>query len=186
MNQIPIGLIVAIYNIWIGLNVICDVIISYALPGRPIAMLVFRSLSYNTLAQAVSFSESLKIGLYMKVPPRTLFCGQIVATFWSCLVQVGVLFWAFGNIANICDAEQKDKYSCPNGRVFFGNSIVWGVIGPQRIFSKGSIYGNLQWFWLAGAGLPIVLFLLARKFPKSPTKYLHAPILFGGVQQIPP
>jgi hypothetical protein len=47
--------------------------------------------AYNTLAQAVSFSESLKIGLYMKVPPRTLFCGQIVATFWSCLVQVGVV-----------------------------------------------------------------------------------------------
>lgn len=48
------------------------------------------------------------------------------------------------------------------------------------------MYGNLQWFWLIGAGLPIVLFILSRKFPNTPIRYLHAPIIFGGIQQIPP
>ncbi|KAF2667984.1 small oligopeptide transporter [Microthyrium microscopicum] len=183
---IPVGLIVAIYNMWIGLNVVCDVIISYARPGRPIGMLVFRSLSYNTLAQAISFSESLKMGFYMKVAPRTLFVSQLTAAVWSCIVQVGVFMWAFGNIKDICSEDQVDKYSCPNGRVFFQNSIVWGVIGPKRIFGAGSIYGFLQWFWLFGAALPVILYVVARKWPRSPTKYLHGPIIFGGIQQIPP
>lgn len=34
----------------------------------------------------------------MKVPPRTLFWGQAIASLWSCVVQVAVLYWAFGNI----------------------------------------------------------------------------------------
>jgi hypothetical protein len=41
-------------------------------------------------------------------------------------------------------------------------------------------------FWFCGAVLPVVLYVLAKKFPRSPTRYLHAPIIFGGVQQIPP
>jgi hypothetical protein len=31
--------------------------------------------------------------------------------------------------------DQVNKYTCPNGRVFFQNSIVWGVIGPQRVIA---------------------------------------------------
>jgi hypothetical protein len=31
------------------------------------------------------------MGLYMKVPPRSLFWCQLIATLWSCFVQVGVV-----------------------------------------------------------------------------------------------
>jgi hypothetical protein len=31
------------------------------------------------------------MGVYMKVPPRTLFFGQLVASLWSCFVQIGVV-----------------------------------------------------------------------------------------------
>lgn len=75
----------------------------------------------------------LKMAQYMKVPPRTVFWGQLAATLWSCFVQIAVLFWAFANIDGICDKDQPNKFSCPNGRVFFNASIIWGVIGPQRV-----------------------------------------------------
>jgi OPT oligopeptide transporter protein len=55
----------------------------------------------------------------MKVPPRTLFWAQGIASFWSCIVQVAVLYWAFGSIDGICTADQSARFSCPNGRVFF-------------------------------------------------------------------
>ena len=39
---IPIGMIQAITNQQIGLNVITELIIGYALPGRPVAMMMFK------------------------------------------------------------------------------------------------------------------------------------------------
>jgi hypothetical protein len=137
-------------NIAIGLNVFTEYIISYILPGRPIAMMSFKTLgniddslsSYNlnlhgagyiTMTQAQTYSSDLKMGMYMKVPPRTMFWGQLVASLWSCFVQVGVLFWSFKNIPEICTPKQKSNFTCPNGKVFFNASIIWGVIGPQRV-----------------------------------------------------
>lgn len=78
------------------------------------------------MTQALTYAQDLKMGTYMKVPPRTLFWGQLVASVWSCFVQVGVLFWAFGNIEGICTKGQKSEFTCPNGRVFFNASIIWG------------------------------------------------------------
>lgn len=40
---IPIGMIQAITNQQIGLNVITELIIGYMLPGRPIAMMMFKT-----------------------------------------------------------------------------------------------------------------------------------------------
>jgi OPT family oligopeptide transporter len=94
--------------------------------------------------------------------------------------------WALGAIDNVCDPEQANHYSCPNGRVFFNASIIWGVIGPSRMFSPGQIYSGLMWFWLAGAILPVAIYLGARYWPKSPIRYLSAPVIFGGAGLIPP
>jgi OPT family oligopeptide transporter len=41
--MVPIGMITAITNVSIGLNVFTEYIISYMLPGRPIAMMVFKT-----------------------------------------------------------------------------------------------------------------------------------------------
>jgi OPT family small oligopeptide transporter len=120
-------------NISIGLNVITELIISYLLPGRPMAMMVFKTLGYITMNQGITYAMDQKLAVYMKVPPRTIFWGQFVASIWSCFVQVGVLLWAFGNIPDICTDDQKNHFTCPGGRVFFNASIIWGVIGPQRV-----------------------------------------------------
>lgn len=122
----------------------------------------------------------------MKLPPRVTFAGQLVACLWSSIVQICTMNWALGAIKNVCDAEQANRYTCPNGRVFFNASIIWGVIGPSRMFSPGQIYSGLMWFWLAGAILPVAIYLGARYWPKSPIRYLSAPVIFGGAGLIPP
>jgi OPT family oligopeptide transporter len=122
----------------------------------------------------------------MKLPPRVTFAGQLVACLWSSIVQICTMNWALGAINNVCDPEQANHYTCPNGRVFFNASIIWGVIGPSRMFSPGQIYSGLMWFWLAGAILPVVIYLGARYWPKSPIRFLSAPVIFGGAGLIPP
>lgn len=42
LYTVPIGIIQAITNQQIGLNVVTELIVGYALPGRPIAMMLFK------------------------------------------------------------------------------------------------------------------------------------------------
>jgi OPT family oligopeptide transporter len=122
----------------------------------------------------------------MKIPPRLTWTAQMVAGLWSSLVQIATMNWALGTIKDVCSQDQPNHYSCPNGRVFFNASIIWGLIGPKRMFSIHELYSPLLIFFAVGAILPVVVYFLARAFPKSPIRYINAPILFGGAGLIPP
>ncbi|KAK6206031.1 hypothetical protein LQW54_007970 [Pestalotiopsis sp. IQ-011] len=184
--MIPIGMVQAVTNIQIGLNVFTEFMIGYMLPGRPNAMMMFKTYGYITMTQGLAFVADMKLGHYLKLPPRTMFFGQLIATVWSCLVQVAVFYWALGAIDGICTPDAVARFTCPNGKVFFTASVIWGLIGPQRIFSGSAIYANLQYFWIAGALLPIIFWLIQRRYPRSWVRLLHAPVIFSGPGFIPP
>jgi len=180
-------MIQAVTNIQIGLNVITEFIIGYMLPGRPLAMMMFKMFGYISMSQALAFCQDLKLAHYLKIPPRTVFWAQVVATFWTSIVQIAVMNWALGNIDNVCAIDQKDKYTCPNAEVFYTASILWGLIGPARVFGPNSpVYNQTMWFFLLGALLPAVIYAVARYYPRSGAKYLVAPVIFGGTGLIPP
>ncbi|KAI1485474.1 small oligopeptide transporter [Biscogniauxia mediterranea] len=183
---IPIGIIQAITNMQLGLNVLSEFIIGYMLPGHPLAMMMFKNYSYLCMAQALSFAQDLKLGHYMKVPPRVTFFSQLVASVWSAIVQIAVMNWALGTIPDVCSEQQPDKYSCPGAKVFYTASVIWGTIGPARIFSGNAIYSSLQWFWLVGAVTPVLVWFLTRRYPKSIFRYVNMPVIFGGSGMIPP
>lgn len=122
----------------------------------------------------------------MKLPPRVTFAAQMIAALWSSVVQIAVMNWGLATIKDVCSETQADNYSCPNGRVFYQASVIWGLIGPQRIFSPGQLYSGLMWFWLAGAILPVLIYIGARMYPKSQIRFLNAPLIFGGAGLIPP
>lgn len=115
-----------------------------------------------------------------------MFMAQVVATTLSCFIQVAVINFALNNIEGICTPHQAQHFTCPAGRVFFSASVIWGLIGPARIFSPGQIYSALFWFFVVGAVVPVAIYYSARKWPKSPVKYLMAPLIFGGAAAIPP
>jgi hypothetical protein len=85
-----------------------------------------------------------------------------------------------GAIDGVCTDQAVSRFTCPNGSVFFTASVLWGLIGPMRIFSGTGIYKNLQYFWIAGVLLPIIFWLIRKKYPNSIVRYLNAPIIFSG------
>lgn len=136
--SLPIGIIEAVTNNRIGLNVLTEFIYGYIQPGRPLALMMyvssqdlhlvvvqyltrcsFKTFGYITMSQALSFVSDLKFGHYMKIPPRTMFWAQVVATTFSCFIQIVVLNTALSTIPDVCDQHQKDRFTCPGGRVFF-------------------------------------------------------------------
>lgn len=92
---IPVGIIQAITNIQLGLNVFTELIAGYMLPGRPTANMMFKTYGYISMTQALAFVSDMKLGHYLKLPPRTMFFGQLIATFWSALVQIAVFYCKF-------------------------------------------------------------------------------------------
>ncbi|KAK7204426.1 OPT oligopeptide transporter protein-domain-containing protein [Myxozyma melibiosi] len=182
----PIGTIQAITNLQVGLNVLTEFIVGYMLPGRPIAMMLFKTFGYITMSQALYFVSDMKLGHYMKVPPRTMFWGQCICTIWTSIVQVATMQWALGSITDVCSSTQPSHFTCPNAKVFFNASVIWGVIGPQRIFSHGMIYYGLLFFFVAGFVLPIITWLIVKWKPKSIAKYINWPVFFTGTGLIPP
>ena len=117
-------MIQAITNQQIGLNVITELIIGYMLPGRPVAMMMFKTWGYITMAQALTFASDFKLGHYMKIPPRPMFWGQVAATVIAGTVQLGVQAWMFDHIPDICQPHQKDGFICPSTEVFGTASII--------------------------------------------------------------
>jgi len=174
---IPVGMIQAITNQQVGLNVVTELIVGYALPGRPLAMMMFKTWGYITMAQALQFASDFKLGHYMKIPPRTMFWAQVLASVVSGTVQLGIQSWMFTHIPDMCSLTQKDKFICPSTQVFGTASIVWGVIGPQRQFSAGQIYHALVWFFLIGVLCPLAAWLVSLKWPHSFIRYIKCVLL---------
>lgn len=64
---IPLAMLQAISNQHVALQVVEEMIAGYALPGRPVANIVFKAIAYTGSAQGVAFAGDLKLGHYMKV-----------------------------------------------------------------------------------------------------------------------
>jgi OPT family oligopeptide transporter len=120
---IPIGVILAITNQEITINVITELIIGYLLPGRPIAAMMFKTWGSLSLYQALNFIGDFKLGHYMKIPPRPMFFCQVVATVVAATVQLAVQAWLFSNIEGLCSPTQKDGFICPS-TIAFGNASI--------------------------------------------------------------
>ncbi|KAL1969891.1 hypothetical protein VTN77DRAFT_7400 [Rasamsonia byssochlamydoides] len=178
--QIPIGTILAITNTEVTNNVLAEFIGGYAIPNKPVANMIFKSYGYIACAQSIQFVADLKLGHYMKIPPRTLFWGQTIATIIGALVSVGVNAWQMANIEGLCTADQADNFTCWGTHQFFTASVIWGAIGPKRIYGDGGIYHPLEWGFLVGALLPIPFYFLSKRFPRSWVRYIHIPLVLNG------
>lgn len=183
---IPVGMLQAITNQQIALNVMFEMIGAYLLPGKPVAVMIFKASAYMGTNQAVGFAGDLKLGHYMKVPPRLMFTAQVLAAFLSSIVVILVQNWMFANIVDICTPTQPQFFSCPSTSTFGSASLLWGSIGPHRLFSPGAMYSPLLWFFAIGAFLPIPFYYLARRFPLSYWRYINIPVFFAGIGAMPP
>ncbi|XP_022927191.1 oligopeptide transporter 3-like isoform X1 [Cucurbita moschata] len=187
---LPIGVIQATTNQQPGYDIIAQFIIGYILPGKPIANLLFKIYGRISTVHALSFLSDLKLGHYMKIPPRCMYTAQLVGTLVAGTINLAVAWWMLENIENICDTEalQPDSpWTCPKYRVTFDASVIRGLIGPRRLFGPGGLYRNLVWLFLIGAVLPVPIWALSKAFPeKKWIALINIPVISYGFAGMPP
>ncbi|EXC01177.1 Oligopeptide transporter 2 [Morus notabilis] len=173
-----------------GLNIITEYIMGVILPGKPIANVCFKTYGYISMAQAVSFLNDFKLGHYMKIPPISMFVVQCVGTIIAGTVNIGVAWWLLHTVENICQDQllpPNSPWTCPGDRVFFDASVIWGLVGPKRIFGSEGNYSQLNWFFLIGVMGPLLVWLLHKAFPSQKwIKFVNLPVLFGATAVMPP
>lgn len=168
------------------LNIITELIAGYAWPGKPIANMMVKCFGYNTVKHGMDFAQDLKLGQYMKIPPRVLFVGQVYSSILATAVQTGVLRWMMSNIPNLCSADNTQRFTCQGSKVYYNASLIWGTIGPQRMFQTGQVYSALMFFFLIGPVTTVAVYMLYRRYPNSWVRYVNVPIFFNAAGNIPP
>ncbi|ORX73559.1 OPT superfamily oligopeptide transporter [Linderina pennispora] len=150
---LPLGLIMAVTSQTPSISMIAEWVMGAILPGRP-------NFSTVICQQALGLTQDLKLGHYMKIPPRELF-------------------------ANVC-TEEGYPWTCPNASTWGAGSVIWGVVGPKEYFSKHSVYHSVPYFLLIGFLLPIPVYFVYRWKPQSWIRHVHIPVMMLGPGPYPP
>lgn len=176
---IPLTAIYSTTGFQFGLKVLVQIIVGYAIPGNGLALNFIKALGFNINGQAQNYITDQKMGHYVKIPPRALFRCQMLSVFISSFISLAVMNFMIDNVENYCTPESRQKFLCPQSNVFFSASVLWGVIGPRRVF--GGLYPILQWCFLLGALLAIPCILFKKYAPKKLTKYFQPSLIIGGM-----
>ncbi|KAF9411202.1 hypothetical protein BGZ94_001414 [Podila epigama] len=184
----PIGIMKAITGYGPGLSVISELICGYMLPGKPIANLVFKCYGEMAMYQCNLLLQDLKLGHYMKIAPRYLVTAQL----WGSLV--GALFnWAtqlviIDSQREILNGNKKDKNGLWTGnrvQSFWGSGLIYGALGPKRMFAADEKYSWVFYGFLVGLVLPGIQWALSKKFPKIRWELFNVTLFANGMSKFP-
>ncbi|KAI9347802.1 OPT oligopeptide transporter protein-domain-containing protein [Zopfochytrium polystomum] len=189
VSIIPIGTIQAISGQQVGLNVMSEFLIGLILPGRIAAVMSFKTLSYMSMHQGLFLVQDLKLGHYVKIPPRAMFTVQLVSTILAVTINVFTAFGIYesfgrseteyidpnrkelGFVWNLQSADPPKGWNANNYVVFLNAGAIWGAIGPARFFGSESPYSSTLFGFLVGAVLPTIFWGLHKIFPTN--KWFH-------------
>ncbi|KAI3898502.1 hypothetical protein MKW92_041619 [Papaver armeniacum] len=136
------------------------------------------------LACALALFFTLPIGIIAATT------NQLVGTVVASSIYFGTSWWLLTTVENICDPSKLpdgSPWTCPSDDVFYNASIIWGVIGPLRMFGALGVYVKLNWFFLIGLLAPVPVCLLTKIFPeKRWIRLINMPVILGATMNMPP
>lgn len=170
-----------------AINLLPQIIPGALWPERPMTNMVFKVYTIIGSSVGASFVQALKLGHYVKVPPKCSFLVLVVGVFVSTVFQIGVKEWIFEGVEDVCERGQPARLSCSHSQVFYTASIVWGLIGPRRQFGKGGVYYGPIYAIVAGAVLPVFFWWWNRRYPgRSWFRHFNVAVAVNGPTWIPP
>ncbi|RFU72836.1 hypothetical protein TARUN_9426 [Trichoderma arundinaceum] len=179
---VPTGIILAMTGIEVSLNVLSEFIGGSWVEGNALSMCYFKTFGYITCSHALHFSADLKIAHYLKIPPRITFFAQMIPTLLSTFICVAVVQFQMG-LDNVCALQGAPfSFSCPNQRSFFTAAVLWGTVGPKRLWGANGTYTATLAGFPIGVAVVVAFWALGKKFPRNSFLRNAHPVvlLYGG------
>ena len=171
LYALPSGYVFAMTGQMIGTNILADVVGGYILPGLPQGFLFFKSLAVQTLVSCLEFTGNLKLGHYMKIPPKTMFLLQIVCTIITGCAELALKEVLITNVPDACHDHSSSGLTCWSPKVYFLTSLLWSAIGPDHLFAFKP-FRFILWGLLAGALCPLLTLLIRWRLKKPGLSYV--------------
>ncbi|KAH9482632.1 Oligopeptide transporter 2 [Psilocybe cubensis] len=134
-------------------------------PGRPVANLYFSMWSHDVVSTSINLASDLKMGQYLKIPPRVMFLTQVWGTILGAVINYVVM-------VSVVDAQREILLS-PTG------TNVWSGQYPQSLNSAAvtwslakELYGFNGPYWIIPMSLVIgmvptaIQWLINKRWPK--------------------
>lgn len=105
----------------------------------------------------------------------------MIATLVSSFVCIGVLNFQINEIPDVCEPDQKNRFTCPGINTFFTAAVLWGTLGPQKMYGKNGQYTLSLIGFPIGLVLPIIVYFAQKKLPKQKwLRQVHPVVLIYG------
>ncbi|KAJ5504754.1 Oligopeptide transporter OPT superfamily [Penicillium fimorum] len=149
----------------IATNNLSKMLAGLILPGRPVGNMYFAAWSHNVINNAVNLSNDLKMGEYLKIPPRIMFLTQIYGTILGGFINYAIMISIVsGNRDLLADGDGNSSWSGATIQAFNTNAASWAL--APYIYKVGTPYAAIPLGIIAGAGAVMVHAVFHRFVPK--------------------
>ncbi|KAG9100791.1 hypothetical protein FRC06_003729 [Ceratobasidium sp. 370] len=149
-------------------------------PGKPVANLYFSMWSHDVISTSIGLAGDLKMGQYLKIPPRVMFATQMWGTLLGSFINYAVM-------ASIT-SSRREVLLDPIGTNVWSGATVQSMNSAAVTWSlAGQLYGIHGWFVSGVNSVTTSIILvgiisqvwLRRRHPRWYNKYNY--ILGGGL-----
>ncbi|CAG8433450.1 1785_t:CDS:10 [Diversispora eburnea] len=163
-------------SVGLAITMVLPIGIIQAVSNNQVANVYFKCYGYMAMHQCLAFVSDLKLGHYMKIPPKAMFTAQL----WGTVVGAFINYWLLQLIIwakrPYLDGTIKDptgQWTGFRSQVFNTASIIWGLIGPGRTFGPVRFIS------------PFPFYFLHKKYPKARFNLVTIPLICKGLSLLP-
>jgi OPT family oligopeptide transporter len=138
---------------------------AYMLPGEPVANMYAAMYGNNPQVQAIDLLQDLKLGVYLKIPPRHTFLAQMLGTIVGAILNYVMAISILTEQREVLLSISGNRiWSGQNAQSYNSTAIAWGALGPQ-MFGAGKLYVLVPASLGIGLLLPVPFYLAWRFLP---------------------
>ncbi|KAL4258388.1 oligopeptide OPT transporter family protein [Pleurotus pulmonarius] len=134
-------------------------------PGRPVANLYFSMWSHDVVSTSISLAGDLKMGQYLKIPPRVMFLTQVWGTILGAAINYAVM-------TSVVDAQREILLDPTGTNVWSGQvpqslnsaAVTWSL--AKQLYSFNGPYWIVPMSLLIGMVPTIIQWFIARRWPR--------------------
>ncbi|KAF4828455.1 Oligopeptide transporter 6 [Colletotrichum tropicale] len=153
------------YGNGIATNNLSKMLAGLLLPERPIGNMYFAAWSHNVISNAVTLSNDLKMGEYLKIPPRVMFLTQVYGTILGGFINYAVMISIVnGNRELLVDSDGNNAWSGATMQSYNTNATSWAL--AHYLYKIGGKYEMVPIGLGIGFGIVAVHRLVVHFVPK--------------------
>ncbi|KAI9343612.1 OPT oligopeptide transporter protein-domain-containing protein [Obelidium mucronatum] len=194
---VPLGIIQAISGQLVPLKAVGELISGMLFPNDILAVMTFKTLSSVAMSQGLGLVSDMKLGHYLKIPPRSLFLAQFVGSVLGAVISTAIAIATcdflssqggpskLGGLSSIVsNVMATSSWTGVQYQTFLSEGILFGAIGPKVLFGLDKHYAKVLLGFAVGLILPIIPWAMHFVQPSGYWHLVNLPLIFVFPSQI--